>query len=171
MADEPEYLKALKRTHKQQKARGPEAPAGGQKKKGKGWSTAEREALRWGREVAGQDPAVRESLHGARSAILFKPKSFDDKAQPVMEGVGSREALVTRYEAATSFGDTVLGCYDIPSGRPLEVASKEGKTEFVPGKAREIPKPMTPEQMIRKAAREAAKRPVERDRDRGGRGR
>lgn len=166
MSDEPEYLKALKRTQSKQKDRGDKGGAPARKKGGKPWTTAEREALRWAREVAGGEVAVRESLHGARSAILFKPKSFDGKAQPVVEGVGSREALVTRFESATSFGDTVLGCYDVLSGRPLEVAAKEGKTEFVPGKAREIPKPMTPEQMIRKAAKEAAKRPVERDRNR-----
>ncbi|MGH7658346.1 MAG: hypothetical protein ACREL6_08925, partial [Gemmatimonadales bacterium] len=116
MSDEPEYLKALKRTQSRQKDRGDKGSAPGRRKGGKPWTTAEREALRWAREVAGGEVAVRESLHGARSAILYKPKSFDGKAQPVVEGVGSREALVTRFESATSFGDTVLGCYDVLSG-------------------------------------------------------
>jgi hypothetical protein len=74
----------------------------------------------------------------------------------MLDGVASKEALLSRYEAATSFGDKVIGLYDISSSRPLTVETKEGKTTFVAGPVRLVAKAMSPEQMIRKAAAEAS---------------
>jgi hypothetical protein len=69
----------------------------------------------------------------------------------MLDGVASKEALLSRYEAATSFGDKVIGLYDIASSRPLTVETKEGKTTFVPGPVRQVARALSPEQMIRKA--------------------
>jgi hypothetical protein len=154
--DEPEYLKALRRSQEKKKA-GPEPRGGTSNPNDAPLAPAEREALRWAREVAGQDVRPGPALRGAKCGFLSQPKTYDGKAPIMLDGVGSREALLTRYEAATSFGDKVLGLYDIASARPLTIESKEGKTTFVAGPVRQVAKAMSPEQMIRKAAQEADK--------------
>ena len=151
--DEPEYLKALRRS--QERAKGPAPRAGADVPKEAPLSAAEREALRWAREVAGQEVRPGPTLRGAKCAFLSQPKTYDGKAPILLDGVGSREALLNKYEAATSFGDKVLGCYDLVGSRPLNIETADGKTSFVPGAVRQIAKAMTPEQMIRKAAQEA----------------
>jgi hypothetical protein len=168
--DEPEYLKARRRAQERMKGRGQprekteaprEAPL----------SPSEREALRWARELAGQEVRAAPTLRGAKCAFLSQPKTYDGKGPIMLDGVGSREALLTRYEAATSFGDKVLGCYDLISSRPLNIETQEGKTTFVPGATRQIARPMSPEQTIRKAAQAAeqlAKNRKPDDRNRGG---
>ena len=148
--DEPEYLKALRRS--QERNRGATTPgAGAPNPKEAPLAPAEREALRWAREVAGQDVRPGPALRGAKCGFLSQPKTYDGKAPILLDGVASKEALLSRYEAATSFGDKVLGLYDIVSARPLTVETKEGKTTFVPGPIRPVAKAMSPEQMIRKA--------------------
>lgn len=152
--DEPEYLKALRR--RQETLKGTPAPTSGtQSPKELPLAPAEREALRWAREAAGQDVRPGPTLRGSKCAFLSQPKTYDGKAPIMLDGVASKEALLSRYEAATSFGDKVLGLYDISSARPLTVETKEGKTTFVPGPVRQVAKAMSPEQMIRKAAAEA----------------
>ena len=151
--DEPEYLKALRRA--QERKKGPAPRAGSDAPKEAPLSPAEREALRWAREVAGQEVRPGPTLRGAKCAFLSQPKTYDGKAPILLDGVASREALLNRYEAATSFGDKVLGCYDLGSSRPLNIEILDGKTSFVPGTVRQIAKAMTPEQMIRKAAQVA----------------
>lgn len=151
--DEPEYLKALRRA--QQRGKSPMPSAKPEAPKEAPLSPAEREALRWAREVAGQEVRPGPTLRGAKCAFLSQPKTYDGKAPILLDGVGSREALLTRYEAATSFGDKVLGCYDLVSSRPLNIETSEGKTSFVPGAARQVARTLTPEQMIRKAAQTA----------------
>ena len=151
--DEPDYLKALRRA--QERKKGPAPRAGTDAPKEAPLSPAEREALRWAREVAGQEVRPGPTLRGAKCAFLSQPKTYDGKAPILLDGVGGREALLNRYEAATSFGDKVLGCYDLVSSRPLNIETKDGKTSFVPGTARQISRPMTPEQMIRKATQTA----------------
>jgi hypothetical protein len=92
----------------------------------------------------------------------------------MLDGLATKEALLSRYEAATSFGDKVLGLYDITSSRPLTVETKEGKTTFVPGQARQVSRVMSPEQMIRKAtaaAEQMAKTRKPDDLMKGGKGR
>ncbi|MEP7325894.1 MAG: hypothetical protein ABI836_08105 [Gemmatimonadota bacterium] len=150
--DEPEYLKAIRRAQERQK---PAPRAGADLPKEAPLSPAEREGLRWAREVAGQDVRPGPTLRGAKCAFLCQPKTYDGKAPILLDGVASREALLNRYEAATSFGDKVLGCYDLVGSRPLNIETKDGKTSFVPGAVRQLAKAMTPEQMIRKAAQEA----------------
>jgi hypothetical protein len=151
VSDEPEYLKALRRS--QERAKGAAAPAlGAQTAKETPLAPAEREALRWARETAGQDVRPGPTLRGAKCGFLSQPKTYDGKAPIMLDGVASKEALLSRYEAATSFGDKVLGLYDIASARPLTVETSEGKTTFVPGPVRQVAKAMSPEQMIRKAA-------------------
>jgi hypothetical protein len=151
VSDEPEYLKALKRSQERNKAGA--APGGAtQTSKEPQLGPGEREALRWARETAGQDVRPGPTLLGSKCAFLSQPKTYDGKAPIVLDGVPSREALLSRYEAATSFGDKVLGLYDIASARPLTVETVEGKTTFVPGPVRQVARAMSPEQMIRKAA-------------------
>ena len=151
VSDEPEYLKALRRS--QERNKGVVAPgAGAPTSKEAPLAPAEREALRWAREAAGQDVRPGPTLRGAKCAFLSQPKTYDGKAPIMLDGVASKEALLSRYEAATSFGDKVLGLYDISSARPLTVETKEGKTTFVPGPVRQVARAMSPEQMIRKAA-------------------
>jgi hypothetical protein len=151
--DEPDYLKALRRSQERRKAPSPDLKAEAPKEAP--LSPAEREALRWAREVAGQEVRPGPTLRGAKAAFLSQPKTYDGKAPILLDGVGSREALLARYEAATSFGDKVMGCYDLVGSRPLTLETKEGKTTFVAGAPRQIARPMTPEQMIRKAAQTA----------------
>jgi hypothetical protein len=152
--DEPEYLKALRR--RQERLKGSAAPSSvTQNPKELPLAPAEREALRWAREAAGQDVRPGPTLRGAKCAFLSQPKTYDGKAPIMLDGVASKEALLSRYEAATSFGDKVIGLYDIASARPLTVETIEGKTTFVPGLVRQVAKAMSPEQMIRKAAAEA----------------
>ena len=149
--DEPEYLKALRRS--QERNKGASAPAATTQAKEAPLAPAEREALRWAREAAGgQDVRPGPTLRGAKCGFLSQPKTYDGKAPIMLDGVASKEALLSRYEAATSFGDKVLGLYDITSARPLTVETKEGKTTFVAGPVRPVAKAMSPEQMIRKAA-------------------
>ena len=148
--DEPEYLKALRRS--QERNKGTSVPASTAQAKEAPLAPAEREALRWAREAAGQDVRPGPTLRGAKCAFLSQPKTYDGKAPIMLDGVASKEALLSRYEAATSFGDKVLGLYDITSARPLTVETKEGRTTFVAGPVRQVAKAMSPEQMIRKAA-------------------
>ena len=170
--DEPAYLKALRRSQERKQSKpGREGRAGGK------LSPNELEATRWAREIAGAGMSVSPNLEGAHYGFLYQPKTYDQKAPVLLEGVASQEALVTRIEAASGFGDKVLGCYDIGSARPLEVGTEQGRTTLTPGAARQIAKVLTPEQMVRQAAKMAEKRGRERKPDdrrgggKGGRGR
>ena len=90
MSDEPEYLKALRRTREQQKQGGPKQPAASG---AKAPSPAEREALRWAKEVGGKDIRVVGSLSGAKVAILVQPITPFGKPPVSLEGLASREAF------------------------------------------------------------------------------
>lgn len=166
--DEPGYLKALRRSQeRQQQPRGRREarPSGG-------LNAAELEATRWAREVAGGSVSVAPSLEGSPFVFLYQPKTYDQKAPVLLEGVASREALVTRIEAASGFGDRVLGCYDVNSARPLEIGTAKGRTTLTPVAARQIGRVLTPEQMVRQAAKQAQQRGRDRKGEgRGGKGR
>ncbi len=166
--DEPGYLKALRRSQERQ-----QRSKGGREGRTAGkLSPAEMEATRWAREVAGPGVSIAPNLEGARYAFLYQPKTYDQKAPVLLEGVASQEALVTRIEAASGFGDKVLGCYDVASARPLEAGTEQGRTTLTPGTARPIGKVLTPEQMVRQAAKMAEKRGRERKPEgKGGKGR
>jgi hypothetical protein len=174
MSDEPGYLKALRDQQRRQKhERGPQA--------GRSDSSLtaaptrnEREAIKWAREVAGQDPQVSPTLRGAVAAILFKPASIDDRAPITLEGVPSREALAKRLQTAASYGHEVLGLFEVSTTRPLTASRSGESTTFSAGAPRILGQELSPEQMIRRAAREAqqaarTRRPDERGR--GGKGR
>ena len=69
MSDEPEYLKALRQNQERQKQAAPKQSASGPSKPP---TPAERETLRWAKEVGGKDIRVG-SLSGAKVAILVQP--------------------------------------------------------------------------------------------------
>lgn len=162
--DEPEYLKARRRAA-EQRTRKPGGP------RDTGPSPSEREAEQWARETAGTDPQIAPSLRGAGAAILFKPASVSGRAPIILEGVRDRAALADRLDLAERNGHEVLGCYDIAVNRPLTPRRSEGRWVFETGRARIIPKPLSPEQMLRRARAEseAQARRKGADRDRGGR--
>jgi len=170
--DEPEYLKALKRNREQRKSvTSPKAaPTAGAKAP----TPAEREALRWAREVGGKEVRMAASLSGAKVAILVQPITPFGKPPVSLEGLPSREVLAERVKAAQGAGENVIGCYELTTGRPLTVEIQDGKVVLTPGAARQIMKAESPERMIRKAAKQAeilAKTRKVDDRDRGGGGR
>lgn len=166
--DEPEYLKAIKRTQEQQKQAGPKAtPAA----VAKAPSPAEREALRWAKEVGGKEIRVAGSLTGAKVAILVQPITPFGKPPVSLEGLASREALAERIKTAQGAGENVMGTFELTTGRPLTFEIQEGKVVFSAGPPRQIMKAQSPERMIRLAAKQAeilAKTRKVDDRDRGG---
>jgi len=169
VSEEPEYLKAIKRNQEQQKATAAKAdqPAGP-----KAPSPAEREALRWAREVGGKEIRVGSPLSGAKVAILVQPITPFGKPPVSLEGLPNREALAERVKAAQGAGENVVGCYELTTGRALNVEVKDGKVVFAAGPARQIMKAESPERMIRKAAKQAEILAKTRKLDdRGGRGR
>lgn len=173
MADEPGYLKALRDQQRRQKS---QRPQGGRSDSSltSAPTRNEREAVKWAREVAGQDPQVSPTLRGAAAAILFKPASIDDRAPIMLEGVPSRDALAKRLEKAKSYGHEVLGLFEVSTTRPLTAARSGEGTTFEAGSPRIIGQELSPEQMIRRAAREAQQAARTRkpdDRGRGGKGR
>jgi hypothetical protein len=172
VSDEPEYLKALRRTQEQQKQAGSKtAPTGGSKAP----SPAEREAMRWAKEVGGKEIRVVNSLASAKVAILVQPITPFGKPPVSLEGLASREALAERVKAAQGAGENVVGTYEITTGRPLTFEVQEGKVVFTAGAPRQVMKAQSPEKMIRMATKQAeilAKTRKVDDRDnRGGGGR
>lgn len=168
--DEPGYLKALRDQQRRQKnERGPRA--GRSDSLTAAPTREERETLKWAREVAGQEPQVAPTLRGATAAILFKPASIDDRAPIILEGLPSRDALAKRLQTAASHGHEVLGLFDVSSTRPLTAERAAEGTKFTAGAPRLTGPQLSPEQMVRRAAREAQQAArTRRPDDRGGRG-
>ena len=168
MSDEPEYLKALRRTREQQKQAGAKtAPAS----TAKAPSPAEREALRWAKEVGGKEIRIVNSLASAKVAILVQPITPFGKPPVSLEGLAGRDALAERIKAAQGAGENVVGTFELTTGRPLTFEIQEGKVVFTPGAPRQIMKAQSPERMIRMATKQAeilAKTRKVDDRDRGG---
>ena len=154
VSDEPEYLKALRRSREHKKPGTGAAEASNAGKNAP--SPAEREATRWAREVGGRDVRLAPTLRGAKIAILVQPITPFGTPPVSLEGLASREALTERVKAAQGNGENVLGVFELTTGRPLTVETVEGKVNIVPGKPRTIMKAESPERMIRKAAAEAA---------------
>lgn len=174
MSDEPEYLKALKRTQERQKAGGTGKPGMAPAPKGQSVTPAEREAHRWAREVGGKEVRIAASVSGAKVAFLVRPITPFGTPPVTLEGLQSREALGERIKSATGAGEEILGCFELTTGRPLTPDVQEGKVTFAAGAPREIMKAQSPERMIRLAAKQAeelAKTRKVDDRDKGGRGR
>ncbi len=151
MSDEPEYLKALRQNQERQKQAAPKQSASGPAKPP---TPAERETLRWAKEVGGKDIRVG-SLSGAKVAILVQPITPFGKPPVALEGLPSREALAERVKAAQGAGENVVGTYELTTGRPLTWEIQEGKVVFTAGQARQIMKAESPERMIRLAAKQA----------------
>jgi hypothetical protein len=172
VSDEPEYLKAIKRTQERRAASAPaRAESSGATQRGP--TPAEREATRWAREVGGRDVRVAPSLNGAKVALLVQPITPFGTPPVTLEGLPDREALADRVRAAQGAGDNILGCFELTTGRPLTAELRDGKVTFSAGAARQIMKAESPERMIRIAAKQAqelAKSRKADDRDRGGRG-
>lgn len=172
MSDEPDYIKALKRTQERQKAPGAAkaAPAASSRTT----TPAEREAIRWAQEVGGKDVRTAPSLSGAKVAILVQKIAPVGNPPATVEGLPSREALEERIRTAQGAGENVLGCFELTTGRPLTAEITDGKVTFSAGKPREIMKAQSPERMIRMATKQAevlAKTRKLDDRNQGGGGR
>jgi hypothetical protein len=169
--DEPDYLKAIKRTQEQRKSGAPARAEPSTRSRPP--SPAEREATRWAREVGGKEVRISPSLTGAKVAYLVQPITPFGAPPVTLEGLQSREALAERIKSAQGAGENVLGCFELTTGRPLTAEVLEGKVTFTAGAARQIMKAESPERMIRIAAKQAqelAKSRKSDDRDRGGRG-
>jgi hypothetical protein len=170
--DEPEYLKAIRRSQEGRKP-GAEPRTSGPSARPTPPTPAEREATRWAREVGGKEVRISPSLTGAKVAILVQPITPFGSPPVTLEGFPSREALAERVKAAQGAGENVLGCFELTTGRPLTAVVQEGKVTFAAGTARQIMKAVSPERMIRMAAKQAeelAKARKSDDRVKGGRG-
>ena len=169
--DEPDYLKAIKRNQAQK--RPAEGPRPGEAARPSLPTPAEREAIRWAREVGGKEVRIGPSLAGAKTAILVQPITPFGTPAVTLEGLPGREALADRVKAAQGAGENVLGCFELTTGRPLVPETADGRVSFTAGAPRQIMKAESPERMIRLAAKQAADLAKSRkldDRDRGGRG-
>jgi hypothetical protein len=169
--DEPDYLKAIKRTQEQRKSGAPARAE--QTSRSRQPTPAEREAIRWAREVGGREVRVAPSLTGAKVAFLVQPITPFGTPPVTLEGLQSREALAERIKSAQGAGENILGCFELTTGRPLTPGMQEGKVAFTAGAPRQIMKAESPERMIRIAAKQAEELAKSRkldDRDRGGRG-
>ncbi len=169
--DEPEYLKALRQNQEKHKAASTRTATSATSKV---QSPAEREALRWAREVGGKDIRVAAGLASAKVAVLVQPITPFGKPQVSLEGVNDKAALEERVKAAQGAGENIVGAYEITTGRPLTVEVVDGKVNITPGQKREVLKAQSPEKMIRMATKQAeilAKTRKVDDRDRGGGGR
>lgn len=169
MTDEPGYLKALRATQAKKQNAAP-TPAGGKHTR----TAEESEALRWGREVAKEELSATPGIGGAGAIFLYSPRTFNGKAPIILQGVADRVALTQRVVNAASSGETVLGCYDVRSRKPLTWKAEGGTIVFEEGPARKLPVQKDPAKMLRSAMKQAEvdkkTRKVD-DRDRGGRGR
>ncbi len=169
MSDEPAYLKAL-RAQQSKKQSAPPARSGGKHTQ----TPEEAEAVRWGREVAKEDLSATPQMNGAGAAFLYSPRTFNGKAPIILQGVADRAALTQRVIGAAAAGETVLGCYDVRSRKPLTWKAEGGTIAFQEGPARKLPAQKDPAKMLRTAMKQAEidkkTRKVD-DRDRGGRGR
>ncbi len=173
MSDEPEYLKAIRRTQEQQKQSGAKsAPVSNAKAP----SPAERETMRWAKEVGGKEIRVVNQLANMKVAILVQPITPFGKPPVSLEGLASREALAERIKAAQGAGENVVGAYEMTTGRPLTFEIQDGKVVFTAGQARQLMKAQSPEKMIRAATKQAeilakTRKVDDRDNRGGGRGR
>lgn len=152
MSDEPEYLKAIRRSQERKATEGAKPSAAASKGQP---SPAEREAGRWAREVGGKEVRIDPSVTGAKVALLVQPITPFGTPAVTLVGLANREALAERIKAAQGAGENVLGCFELTTGRPLTPEVAEGKVTFTAGAVREIMKAESPDRMIRMAAKQA----------------
>jgi hypothetical protein len=156
MSGEPEYLKRLREAQASHR-RG----AGSEQRGSLGaqLSHAEAEALRWGRELAGgQELRSIRNLAGARFAVLVRLQSATGQRFLSLEGLPDRESLRERVKPGATVGEEVLGAYEVRGGRPVTIALEQGQVVLRMGPPRPGARPMTPEQMVRRVAAQAAAR-------------
>lgn len=164
MSQEPEYIRRLREAQaaRQQAGAPREKPS-----EGGALSTAEQEAIRWAKEVAaGQELRSVRGLAGARFAVLVRLQSATGQRLLSLEGVPDRETLRERVKPGGMVGEEVLGAYEVRGGRPVTIAMEEGQVALKMGTPRPGARPLTPEQMLRKAKAEAAQRAKSRPRER-----
>lgn len=156
-SEEPEYLKAMRRAQEAKKSgAAPKASPAQSTGKSGTQSPAEREAIRWGKEVGGKEIVIPGPSAGAKCAILIHPITPFGAPRVSLEWIADREALAARINQAHGAGENVVGCFELTTGRPLTPETVDGKLTFVAGQPRSIPKAESPERMIRKAAAQAA---------------
>jgi hypothetical protein len=169
MSDEPEYLRRLRQSQGARSAK----PAAAQPEQVTG-TIQEEETLRWAREVAaGEEIRSIRHLRGARFAVLVRLQSVTGTKMLSLEGLNDRDTLRERVKPGATVGEEVLGAYEVKGGRPVTIAIEESQVVLKMGEPRPGAHPVSPEKMLRLAAKDAAKRAKERPRDgdRGGRGR
>lgn len=156
MSNEPEYLRRLREA---QAARRPPGTGAERATEPGGLSVAEQEAIRWARETAGgQELRSIRGLAGARFAVLVRLQSATGQRFLSLEGIPDRETLRERVKPGGVVGEEVLGAYEVRGGRPVTIALEQGQVALKMGAPRPGARPMTPEQMLRKARAEAAQR-------------
>jgi len=165
VSDEPEYLQRLRQSRhgKQERAPGPEAPGHSEVA---AYSAAEKEALRWARELAGTSElrSIR-NLTGARFAVLVRLQSASGMKFLSVEGIADREALKERVKPGATVGEEVLGAYEVKGGRPVVIAIEEGQVTLKIGDPRKGAARVSPERMLRQAAAQAMIREKNRPRN------
>jgi hypothetical protein len=170
MSEEPGYLQAVKRA-KQEKVESTARPAAQTARPS--LSVQEREAVRWAGETAKTEVRSTKDLSGARFCLLLKLAGASGSASFALEGFTSKDLLVGRIKKAGTMQEEVMGAYEVNNGRPLTPTIDGETVTFAAGAPRAGAKPVTPEQMLRKAQAEAAirakERPANDDRNRGGR--
>lgn len=172
MSEEPGYLQAIKRAREAKQQKGASASAATGRPT---LSAQEREATRWAGEVAKTEIRSTANLSGARFAVLLKLAGASGAASFALEGFTSKELLVGRIKKAGAMQEEVAGAYEVNNGRPLTVKVEGEEVTFAAGTPRPGAKPLTPEQMLRQAQKEAEIRAKTRpafdknDRGQGGR--
>lgn len=157
MSEEPEYLQRLRQAQRGKQEKGPTAPAPGRPEAASpAYSAAEKEAIRWARELAGTSElrSVR-NLSGARFAVLVRLQSASGMRFLSVEGIGDREALKERVKPGATVGEEVLGAYEVKGGRPVSIAIEQGQVSLKIGEPRKGAAPVNPERMLRQAAAQA----------------
>jgi hypothetical protein len=157
MSQEPEYLQRLRRAQQESQAKSgkttavarpdPATPA---------YSPQEQETLRWARALAGTTElrSIR-NLSGSRFAVLVRLQSASGMRFLSVEGLASREALRERVKPGATVGEEVLGAYEVKGGRPVTIAIEAGQVVLKMGPPRPGANPVSPEQMLRRAATQA----------------
>jgi len=161
VTQEPEYLRRLREAQAAKQQKAVAAPAASQ-------NPHEQEAIRWAKGVAaGQEIRSVRNLATARFAVLVRLQSASGSKFLSLDGLPDREALKERVKPGATVGEEVLGAYEIKGGRPVTISLEEGQVVLKMGDPRPGANPLTPDQMLRKAAAEAAQLAKTRPRDTG----
>ena len=157
MSQEPEYLQRLRRAQQGTQAKsGKTAAVAHADPATPAYSPQEQETLRWARALAGATElrSIR-NLSGSRFAVLVRLQSASGMRFLSVEGLPSREALRERVKPGATVGEEVLGAYEVKGGRPVTIAIEAGQVVLKIGAPRPGANPVSPEQMLRRAATQA----------------